>query len=368
MEEDKKTASCPEEEDAAIIAGNVESSNDSHHPNSHLFPPDRFNWQTVPSRSTHESSHALRQYTASTETRGGHNRSRRAANVSVSRGLPSQRRSKRGQFNNSVASKADKKAPNQSEAVKDPGRGPCGRGQRRRGRGREEQARRSAAEPRASFAASHGFIQPDIKYEWNQLYVLGLHYKTSPDSLKNYIQIISGYEVASVRWFKPNGKAIVKLKTHKIKDFQDILRGQEKKPTLDGVTVLIERAPQCKSIYVSGFTPCTSKDEAQMYFEERVGALDPARGVVFSPSWDKQDEKGRIKRAIVYFSDKESQRKALKKDHFLRDNALHVEAFYPFLGTVNPVDQPKGPTRPTSSDPKGSRIPEFNKLVDPNLM
>ena len=62
------------------------------------------------------------------------------------------------------------------------------------------------------------------------------------------------------------------------------------------------------------------------------------------------------------------QRKALKKDHFLRDNALHVEAFYPFLGTVNPVDQPKGPTRPTSSDPKGSRIPEFNKLVDPNLM
>ncbi|XP_068688637.1 uncharacterized protein [Montipora foliosa] len=368
MEEDKKTASCPEEEDAANIAGNVESSNDSHHPNSHLFPPNRFNWQTVPSRSTHEISHARRQYTASTETRGGHNRSRRAANESVPRGLPSQRRSKRGQFNNSVASKADKKAPNQSEAVKGPGRGSCGRGQRTRGRGREEQARRSAAEPRASFAASHGFIQPDIKYEWNQLYVLGLHYKTSHDSLKNYIQIISGYEVASVRWFKPNGKAIVKLKTHRIKDFQDILRGQEKKPTLDGVTVLIERAPQCKSVYVSGFTPCTSKEEAQMYFEERVGALDPALGVVFSPSWDEQEEKCRIKRAIVYFSDKQSQRKALKNDHFLNDNALHVEAFYPFLGTVNPVDQPKGSTRPISSDPKGSRIPEFYKLVDPNLM
>ena len=90
-------------------------------------------------------------------------------------------------------------------------------------------------------------------------------------------------------------------------DFQDILRAQEKKPTLDGVRVLIERAPQCKSIYVSGFPPCTSKDEAQMYFEERVGALDPARGVEFSPRWDEPDEKCRVKRAIVYFNDKESE-------------------------------------------------------------
>ncbi|XP_068752249.1 uncharacterized protein [Montipora capricornis] len=370
MEEDKKTASCPEEEDAANIAVNVESSNDSHHPNSHLLPPDRYDWQTVPNRSTHDSSHTVSQYTAATETRRGHNRSRRAANTSVPRGFLSQRRPKRGQFNNSVASKADKKAPNQSEVVKRPGRGPCGRGKRGRGRGREEQARRSGAEPRALFAISQGFIQPDIKYEWNELYVLGLHYKTSQDSLKNYIHIISGYEVDFVRWFKPKGKAIVKLKTEKIKDFQDILRAQEKKPTLDGVRVLIERAPQCKSIYVSGFPPCTSKVEAQMYFEERVGALDPARGVEFSPRWDEPDEKCRVKRAIVYFDDKESRKKALKKDHFLdRDAmALRVVAFYPFLGTVNPVDPPKGSKRPISGDPESSRLPQFYKHVDPNLM
>ena len=74
---------------------------------------------------------------------------------------------------------------------------------------------------RARFAISQGFIQRDIKYDWNQLYVLGLHHKTSSDGLKNYIQLISGYE-ASVLWFKPNGKAIVTLKTDRIKGKQDI--------------------------------------------------------------------------------------------------------------------------------------------------
>ena len=74
---------------------------------------------------------------------------------------------------------------------------------------------------RARFAISQGFIQRDIKYDWNKLYVLGLHYKTSSDGLKNYIQLISGYE-ASVLWFKPNGKAIVTLKTDRIKGKHDI--------------------------------------------------------------------------------------------------------------------------------------------------
>ena len=67
-----------------------------------------------------------------------------------------------------------------------------------------------------SYPVSLGFTQPDIKYEWNKLYVLGLHYRTSADSLKNYIEIISRYDVNYVEMFKPNGKAIVTLKTEKI--------------------------------------------------------------------------------------------------------------------------------------------------------
>ena len=73
-------------------------------------------------------------------------------------------------------------------------------------------------------AVSQGFILHDITYTWNQLYVLGLHYKTSPDGLKNYIHLISGYEVQHVLWFKPNGRAIVVLKTRKIKGKHDIRR------------------------------------------------------------------------------------------------------------------------------------------------
>ena len=78
------------------------------------------------------------------------------------------------------------------------------------------------AVPRPRFdPVSQGFTQPDIRYEWNKLYVLGLHYRTSPDSVKNYIKIVSGYDVSHVEWFKPNGKAIVTLKTNKIKGKYD---------------------------------------------------------------------------------------------------------------------------------------------------
>ena len=63
---------------------------------------------------------------------------------------------------------------------------------------------------------SLGFTQPHIKYEWNKLYVLGLHFRTTPDAVKNYIERISGYDVKYVEWFKPNGKAIVTLQTVKI--------------------------------------------------------------------------------------------------------------------------------------------------------
>lgn len=63
---------------------------------------------------------------------------------------------------------------------------------------------------------SLGFTQPDIKYEWNKLYVLGLHHRTTPDGIMNYIERISGYDVKYVKWFKPNGKAVVTLKTEKI--------------------------------------------------------------------------------------------------------------------------------------------------------
>ena len=84
-------------------------------------------------------------------------------------------------------------------------------------------------------------------------------------------------------------------------DFQKIVSEAAKKP-LDGVNVLIERAPECKSIYVSGFSENTSKEQVETYFDE-IGSLE---NVVFNPAWD---EDGKDKRAIVFFKEKKSKSK-----------------------------------------------------------
>ena len=84
-------------------------------------------------------------------------------------------------------------------------------------------------------------------------------------------------------------------------DFAKIVREAAGKP-VDGVHVLIERAPECKSVYVSGFLENTSKEQVETYFD-KIGALED---VVFSPSWED-------KRAIVYFKNKKSMSKRSSK-------------------------------------------------------
>ena len=87
-------------------------------------------------------------------------------------------------------------------------------------------------------------------------------------------------------------------------DFAKILRETAIRP-LDGVHVLIERAPECKSVYVSGFLENTSKEQVETHFDE-IGALEY---IVFNPAWDKE---GKDKRAIVYFKEKKSKSKKKK--------------------------------------------------------
>lgn len=86
-------------------------------------------------------------------------------------------------------------------------------------------------------------------------------------------------------------------------DYAKIVEEASKKP-LDSVKVLIERAPECKSIYVSGILENTSREQVETYFD-KIGALE---NVVFNLAWDKE---GKDKRAIVYFKDKKSK---LKKE------------------------------------------------------
>ena len=61
-------------------------------------------------------------------------------------------------------------------------------------------------------------------------------------------------------------------------------------------------------------------------------------------------------------------KKSTKNDQFIDGKPLHVEAFYPFMGTVVPVDQPTRPARPTSADIQATGQHQFYKAVDKDIM
>ena len=60
--------------------------------------------------------------------------------------------------------------------------------------------------------------------------------------------------------------------------------------------------------------------------------------------------------------------KSTKNDQFIDGKPLHVEPFYPFMGTLVPVDQPTRPARPTSSDIQTTGQHQFYKAVDKDIM
>ena len=60
--------------------------------------------------------------------------------------------------------------------------------------------------------------------------------------------------------------------------------------------------------------------------------------------------------------------KSTKNDQFMDGKPLHVEPFYPFMGTLEPVDQPTRPARPTSGDIQATGQHQFYKAVDKDIM
>lgn len=61
-------------------------------------------------------------------------------------------------------------------------------------------------------------------------------------------------------------------------------------------------------------------------------------------------------------------KKSTKNDQFIDGKPLHVEAFYPFMGTLVPVDQPTRSSRPTSSEVQATGQHQFYKAVDMDIM
>ena len=61
-------------------------------------------------------------------------------------------------------------------------------------------------------------------------------------------------------------------------------------------------------------------------------------------------------------------KKSTKNDQFIDGKPLHVEPYYPFMGTLVPVGQPTRPARPTSSDIQTTGQHQFYKAVDKDIM
>ena len=61
-------------------------------------------------------------------------------------------------------------------------------------------------------------------------------------------------------------------------------------------------------------------------------------------------------------------KKSTKNDQFMDGKPLHVEPFYPFMGTLVPVDQPTRPARLTSGDIQATGEHQFYKAVDKDIM
>ncbi|XP_022804134.1 poly [ADP-ribose] polymerase 14-like [Stylophora pistillata] len=354
MEDNNETMSSPEKDQEKDK--DSANSTDKNRPQGNLFAyrSERDTWQVV-----RRGQHSTTSREVAHERGGGGCNKINASETP--RGKPSRRVQ-------THPSDAQKREGNEGAFS---GRGDRGRGSRgKRGRGsgafrgghqgRGGPGHQAGAVPRQRRdPVSLGFTQPDIRYERNKLYILGLHFRSTRDAVKNYIERISGYDVDRVEWFKPNGKAIVTLNTDRIADFARIIQ-ESKDRKLEGVIVTIERAPECKSIFVSGFSENTTKEQVEEYFD-RWGSLEY---VAFSP-WD---ENGKEKRAIVYFKEKKSVKKSTKKDHFIHGKALHVETFFPFMGTLLPVNEPSKSSRPTSSEVGGTWQPQFYKAVDKDIV
>ena len=60
--------------------------------------------------------------------------------------------------------------------------------------------------------------------------------------------------------------------------------------------------------------------------------------------------------------------KATKIAHLLDGRILNVEAFYPYMGTIEPVAEPNWPSRPLSSEAESAKPPEVLKVVDRDLI
>lgn len=84
-------------------------------------------------------------------------------------------------------------------------------------------------------------------------------------------------------------------------DFQTICKKAEEE-TLEGVNVLIERAPVCKSVFVSQISENTPKETIEEYFD-KFGVVEK----IVSNIEEVNAKRVKDQRAILYFKSEKSK-------------------------------------------------------------
>ena len=82
--------------------------------------------------------------------------------------------------------------------------------------------------------------------------------------------------------------------------------------TLEDVHVLIERAPVCKSIFVSGISEDTPQEAVEKYFDQ-FGVVEK----ILSNIGEEKEKRVKDRRAILYFQSEKSKSTAVVHIHVL---------------------------------------------------
>ena len=108
------------------------------------------------------------------------------------------------------------------------------------------------------------------------------------------------------------------IEVYLFSDFEKICEGARKK-TLEDVHVLIERAPVCKSIFVSGIPEDTPQEAVEEYFD-KFGVVEK----ILSNIGEEKAKRVKDQRAILYFQSEKSKSTTVVRIHVLYSSSTYT--------------------------------------------
>ncbi|CAB3996938.1 poly [ADP-ribose] polymerase 14-like, partial [Paramuricea clavata] len=199
----------------------------------------------------------------------------------------------------------------------------------------------------------------------DKVFVEGISIKTSKDSLKFYMERISGSDVKDITYDHANSESRNAIVTfHSSIDFDKIQEGFRKKPTLEEKHISIKTVPVCKTILVKNLPTTATYDSVFYKFEnKRAGG-----GEIQTVNLDLEK---RI--ALVEFKDTNVIDQVLSVKQTLDNTTPFVERYHPILGsladlqsTEQEISEPTRREVPTAK-PRHPKAAGFTEDIDRDL-